>query len=142
MAGFGTGFSVLAWVKDDCIFTQNLETLASERMQRELLTDFCTLLNFRWTMDISLTTIEGTLYAFGTNARITVSERTVKLAIGELANHIDILRGTISASAEDLHRYRACKRKWKVPDVTSDTSSGWDRPEQAGTSTPIKRARF
>lgn len=142
MSAFGNGFSVLAWVTEECIITQNLESLARERMERELLTDFCTLLNFRWTMDVSILTIDGTLYAYGTNPRITVSERTVRTAIGDLSNHLGILRGTLSATAEDLARYRACKKKWKVPDVTSDTGSGWERPEQAGTSTPTKRPRF
>lgn len=142
MTAFGTGFSVLAWVKDECKLTENLDGVARERVERDLLSDFCTLLNFRWTMDVSLVTLDGQLYAFGVNPRITVSERTVRAAIGELSNHIDILRGSVSATADDLARYRACKRKWKVPDVTSDTGSGWERPEPAGTSMLNKRPRF
>lgn len=145
MSAFGTGFSVLAWVKEEAHgdnppLTEQM--LARERFERELLADFCTLLNFRWTMDVQVITIDGTLYAFGVNPRITASERTIRAAIGELSNLVDILRGSVSATAEDLARYRACKKKWKVPDIASDTGSGWERPGHQETSTPIKRPRF
>lgn len=142
MSAFGNGFSILAWVKDDSPLVEGHDGIARERIERDLLHDFCTLLSFRWTMDVNITCIEGTLYAFGTNPRITVSEATVRRAIGELSNHLDVLRGSVSTTADDLARYRACKRKWKVPDVTSDTGYGWERQEQAGTSTPTKRPRF
>lgn len=142
MSAFGSGFSVLAWVKDNSPLLVDLTGVARERVERDLLTDFCTLLNFRWTMDVNITNLEGQLYAFGVNPRITASDRTIRAAVGELANHIDCLRGTISASAEDLARYRLCKQKWKVPDVASDTGSGWGQLERAETSQASKRARF
>lgn len=142
MTSFASGFSVLAWVREDSSFLHDIEGVAKERMQRDLLSDFCTLLSFRWTMDVSIVTINSHLYAFGINPRITASERTIRHAIGDLTNHVDILRGTTSASAEDLVRYKECKKKWKVPDAVSDTGSGWERPEPAGTSTAIKRLRF
>lgn len=142
MTSFATGFAVLAWVKEDSSFLHDLEGVARERMQRELLTDFSTLLSFKWTMDITVINVNNSLYAYGINPRITASERTIKLAIGDLANHVDILRGTTSASAEDLVRYKDCKKKWRVTDIASDTGSGWERQEPAGTSTAIKRLRF
>lgn len=142
MTSFATGFSVLAWVKEDSSFLHDLDPVAKERMQRELLSDFCILLAYRWTMDVNVITMHNTIYAFGINPRITASERTIKHAVGDLANHIDILRGTTSASAEDLVRYKECKRKWKVPDTVTDTGFGWDRQERAETSTAIKRLRF
>lgn len=87
-------------------------------------------------------TIRGCQYAFGINNRITVADRTIRTAIGDLAQHVEFLRGTAQASAEDLANYKECKKKWKVPDQVTDSGSGWEPQEQAGTSSGTKRKRY
>lgn len=115
---------------------------AADRISTQLLLDFCTLLSFRWTMEVTLINIRGCQYAFGVNQRITVADRTIRAAIGDLSNHVEFLRGTAQATPEDLANYKECKKKWKVPDQVTESASGWDATEQAGTSSGAKRKRF
>lgn len=136
------GFSVLAWVKPDSSLLHGLTEDTQKEMIAELLKDFQCLLGCRWNMDIHITCIEGVQYAFGINNRITASEKTITNAIGLLAEHVAFLRGTASNSAEELARFKECKRKWKVPDEVSTTSYGWEAVGQAGTSNPTKRRHF
>lgn len=93
-------------------------------------------------MDMTLPQINGTWYAFGTNSRITVSQSTIRNAIGDLANHVDFLRGTSHSTAEDLANYKICKEKWRVPEQVTDSYSGWEANAQVGTSHTTKRPRF
>nr|WDQ28110.1 nonstructural protein 3 [Bird parvovirus] len=142
---YTNGFSVLAWVKDNTPLIPQNTTLnedAQYAIKRQLLLDFCCLLNMRWNMDCSIHTIEDTMFAFGKNNRFGVSDRTLKNAIGDLTIHIDFIRGSPDTAAEDLANYKRCKEKWNVPDQISESSFGWDPQEPAGTSTPIKRKRF
>lgn len=138
-----SGFSVLAWVKDTSPLLQDVSEETRKRLIRELLRDFSSLLGVRWQMDINLIEYHNTQYAYGNNARITVGERTIRNAMGDLANHVEILRGGANSTAEDLANYKAAKAKWNVPDtVTDSTSSGWGGQEQAATSWAAKRQRY
>lgn len=137
-----TGFTVLAWVNPDSTLLQGVGEEAADRIATQLLRDFVTLLKFRWNMELTIMSIEGTSYAYGINNRITVADRTIKNAIGDLQNHIEFLRGTVQATADELAEYRQCKRKWRVPDQVTDSSSGWEPQEPAGTSRGAKRKLY
>lgn len=93
-------------------------------------------------MDMSIKDINGCKYAYGTNPRITVSERTIKNAIGGLANHVDFIRSIASTSAEDLASYEQCRRKWNVPESVSESTFGWEASGRPPTSPEPKRKRF
>lgn len=93
-------------------------------------------------MEVTIKEINGIKYAYGTNPRITVSERTIKNAIGNLANHVEFIRSIASTSAEDLAAYEQCRRKWKVPESVSESSYGWEALGQARTSPESKRKRY
>lgn len=136
-----TGFTLIAWVREDSPLLGNLSEEASTQMQNQLLNDFTLLLSVRWNMEFNIAPFDNTLYAFGQNNRITVSDRTVKNAIGELSNHVEFLRGSVKTSPQDLARYRECRKKWRVPDQTSDTSYGSEDTEYQGTSPFAKRKR-
>lgn len=142
MAFTAVGFSVIAWVRSDSALIRNLDEPAAERVSRQLLIDFNTLLGCRWNMELSIHTIGNRLYAYGANNRFSVSDRTIRNAIGTLTEHIDILRGSHTTSVEDLVHYKACKEKWQVPETVTESSSGWVEPEPAGTSHITKRRRF
>nr|QTE03742.1 MAG: hypothetical protein [Phoenicopteridae parvo-like hybrid virus] len=139
------GFSVLAWVSDSNRLTNRESDLSEEnknRITKELLLDFCCLVGMRWNMEITILTIDGTMYAFGRNTRFGMSDRTLKNALGNLSNYVTFIRGSPESTAEDLARFKVCKEKWQVPEQTSDSASGWDPSEPASTSTLIKRKRF
>lgn len=137
-----TGFSVLAWVKDDSTLLTGVSEEAGERIRRQLLRDFCCLLNCRWNMEVTIRQHDGVMYAFGINTRITASEKTINNAIGLLSNHVGFIRSTSNTEFEHLAEFKVCKEKWKVPDQVSEPSYGWDRTEQAETATQNKRKRF
>lgn len=125
------------------MFMQNLEQAeAAERMTKALLDDASTLLGCRWQMDFQQITIDSQIYIFGTQTRFTVSNATIRVALGELADHVEFLRGTSHNTAEELARFQKCKKKWKVPDLTTESSSGWGGSEQGETSTFTKRRRY
>lgn len=136
------GFSVLAWVKDDSSLLKDLGHMTRDEIREEMLKDFCCLLSVRWHMEVTIVHIDGKRYAYGSNPRITVSERTIKNAIGTLSNHMEFVRSIASVSAEDLARYQQCKTKWSVPESVTDSSYGWDQREHQGTSQDLKRKRF
>lgn len=141
---FSNGFTVLAWVKPQGPMFKNKD-LSDENIlsiQKQLLLDFCTLISVRWNMEVTLHHINGIPYAYGKNSRFVVSDRTINNAIGGLINHVEFLKGSTEHTLEDLERYKQCKEKWNVPDQVTESTSGWDPQEQAGTSTAMKRKRF
>lgn len=142
MSGYGSGFSVLAWVKEDCPLLIDISPETAEKVRQQLLKDFQVLLSCRWHMEIMLCEHDGVQYAYGSNTRINPSERTIRNAIGTLSEHVDFIRSTSGTAWEDLARYKQCKEKWKVPDQVTEGSSGWGLQEQAETSTQIKRKRY
>lgn len=123
-----------------------MQGIASEdtkgRVERQLLEDFRCLLGCRWNMIIEIKTHNGKLYAFGNNSRFNVSDKTISNALGDLTNHVEFLKSASGIEFEYLADYKTCKEKWNVPDVVSEGSYGWDRPEQGETSLQIKRKRF
>lgn len=138
-----SGFSVLAWVKPDCdLYSELADDSAKTRVEQQLLRDFCTLLSVRWNMELTIQEIKGYKYAYGSNPRITVSDRTLKAAIGELEKHVLFIRSVASVDAETLADYSQCRKRWKVPESVTDSSYGWDSREPAETSQPAKRKRF
>ncbi|UOH27061.1 nonstructural protein 3 [Galliform chaphamaparvovirus 12] len=137
-----SGFTVIAWVKEDSGMIKDLSADAAELVKKELLNDFCVLLSCRWSMDCHIVTSKGEQYGFGSNTRITVGGQTIKNALGDLSCHIDFIRGTGSASAEELIAYRLCRRKWNVPESVSESSSGWEHQEQLPTFPSTKRRRI
>ena len=147
MAG---GFAILAWVREDspllteiAFGNQDHTRNARHEIKMDLLRDFATLLGIRWNMDITIKQIDGDIYAYGCNQRFTVSNSTLRNAIGDLADHVDFLRSSPDNDADNLIRYKLCKAKWNVPDiVTETTSSGWERQEPQGTSNQNKRKRI
>lgn len=143
MAFNTNGFSVIAWVRTDSRLLQGLQDeSAIQRISRQLLADFNTLLGCRWNMEFSIVTIGNCMYAYGSNNRFTVSERTIRTAIGTLNDHVDILRGTHMNTAEELVNYKLCKEKWQVPETVTESSSGWGEQAQAETSRTSKHRRF
>lgn len=142
---FSTGFTVLAWVSEDSPLINrdcNISEENKQRLRKQLLLDFCCLIGTRWNMDVSIQLLEGEMYAFGKNVRFGVSDRTLRNAIGTLTNHVDFIRGSTESTAEELARYKTTREKWHVPDQITESASGWEAQEQAGTSTPSKRKRF
>lgn len=137
-----TGFSVLAWVRDDCQMLEGVSEAVADNVIQQLLRDFICLLSVRWNMEMQILTIEGNKYAFGVNTRITVSERTLRNAIGDLADHVDFIRSTSSIAAEDLAHYRLCRAKWKVPEQVTDSTYGSGGSEPQETFLHHKRKRF
>lgn len=137
-----TGFSVLAWVKPESSLIAGVSESAAEQIIQQLLRDFICLLSVRWNMELQIVTIDGMKYAYGTNTRITASERTITNAIGELSEHVGFLRSIASITAEDLARYRECRNKWKVPEIVTDSFYGAGGSEHQETSLPYKRKRF
>lgn len=115
---------------------------AKIRIIKQLLSDFNTLLGMRWNMDMTLSQINGIWYAYGNNTRITVSNATIRNAIGDLYDHVDFLRGNSHSSAEELANFKTCKEKWRVPEQVTDSSFGWEPNQQAVTSHGSKRPRF
>lgn len=137
-----SGFSVLAWVRDDSSMINGVSETVAENISQQLLRDFVCLLSVRWNMELQILTIDGTKYAFGSNTRITVSERTLRNAIGELVEHVDFIRSVASVSAEDLAHYRICRAKWKVPEIVTESTYGSGGSEPPETSQQFKRKRF
>lgn len=141
MAFLNNGFSVLAWVRPDSSLIADVSDDTAKRIKEQLLNDFNILLSVRWNMEMQKLNIDGHDYAYGTNTRITVSNRTISNAIGELHNHVEFLRGQAKSTAYDLANYRQCQLKWKVPDVVSDTTYGSEGSELPATSMFLKRKR-
>nr|QSH48278.1 ORF1 [Chufflevirus sp.] len=137
-----TGFSVLAWVREDSPLLLDISAEAAGRVRQQLLKDFQILLSCRWHMEVLLVDHDGVPYAYGANSRINPSERTIKNAIGTLYDHVDFLRSTANTSWEDLARFKQCKEKWKVPDQVTEGSSGWASQEPQETSMLTKRKRY
>ncbi|UNS41164.1 hypothetical protein [Psittaciform chaphamaparvovirus 3] len=140
---FQNGFSVLAWVREDSpLILTEFDEDARARLRRQLLLDFCTLLGIRWNLDMNMLTINGAHYAYGCCGRFTVSDRTIRNAIGDLTEHVDFTRGSPQHTADQLADFKACKEKWRVPEQVTESASGWDPQEPATTSTGSKRKRF
>nr|WOX03045.1 nonstructural protein 3 [Psittaciform chaphamaparvovirus 5] len=138
-----SGFSLLIWVKPDCSLINELhEHERAHDIRKTLLQDACTLIGCRWSMDMTIITLNDELYAYGLNTRFTVATQTIKNALGDLLEHVELLRGTAHSTAEELASYKRCKERWNVPDQVSDTTSGWDGSAQESTSQMNKRRRF
>lgn len=135
------GFTVLAWVRDDSSFIAELDE-ARERMEKQLLADFNTLIGVRWNMDMQLIKRHERWYAYGHNNRISVGVSTIRNAIGDLSKHIEFIRGTQHSTLDCLIDYKLCKEKWKVPDQVTESSIGWEATTQPGTSAMSKRPRY
>lgn len=139
---FGGGFSVLAWVKPSSTVLVGVEDPDSrQRLQKQLLNDFAVLVGTRWSMDVTVMHIDGQLYAYGNNTRITVGKSTLSNAIGDLCDHVEFLRSSSHSTADELVNYKQCKDRWKVPETVTDSTTGWEAQGQAETSTMIKRRR-
>lgn len=136
------GFSVLAWVRHDAPMLDGVSEQAAENISQQLLRDFICLLGVRWNMELQIVTIDGTKYAYGSNTRITASERTIKNAIGDLFENVDFIRSTSAINSEDLARYRVCRLKWKVPETVTESSYGVGVSEPQETFPQAKRKRF
>lgn len=134
-----TGFSVLIWVKPDSSMISALTEDSAERMKRCLLSDACTLLSVRWSMDVAVISNGNQIYAYGVNTRFNVAERTIRNALGDLCEHVDLLRGTSHNTSDELVNFKECKEKWNVPEMVSDTSSGWGEQAQETTFRLNKR---
>lgn len=137
-----SGFSVLAYANPDSTLLLGVSDDARGRIERQLLNDFCCLVNVRWGMNCTIMEYEGTKYAYGNNPRFTASEKTIRNAIGDLSNHVSIVRSTANVDFEQLAEYKTCKMKWKVPDVVSESSTGWGATAQEEASPLLKRKRF
>nr|WOX03049.1 nonstructural protein 3 [Psittaciform chaphamaparvovirus 6] len=142
------GFSVLFWVKQDSPLIENIDPSRQHHVEtqetviRNLLQDACVLIGCRWSMECTILSMNNTLYGYGYNNRITVSERTIRNALGDLTEHVDFLRSTVNTTAEDLVRYKECRVKWRVPEQVSESTSGWVDVAQESTSSFRKRPRY
>lgn len=115
---------------------------SKERIIKQLLKDACILLGCRWNMDLQIMQLEGQWYAYGVNTRITVGDKTIKTALGDLTQHVEFIRSTSTTSANDLADYQRCRERWNVPESVTDSSSGWAQQERPGTSQGTKRPHF
>lgn len=140
--GGPAGFAVLLWVRPDTQLLQGISPESQASLAKELLLDAQCLLSVRWNLECQLLTIHGTQYVYASTPRFTVSERTLKNALGNLVNHVDFLRASVNSTAEELVRYRQAREKWKVPDVVTESTSGWEGSGSGETSTGPKRKRF
>lgn len=148
MAG-AAGFSVLLWTKPEspmlttiCLPNQTATIEAKQTVERQLLTEAAILLSVRWSFDVKVQLYNDTYYAFGVNPRFTVGNNTLRNALGELTEHIEFMKAGTSATFEDLCLFQECKRKWRVPDNVTESTSGWEQQEPGQTSRGSKRARF
>lgn len=147
MSAFGTGFSLLLWVKPESTLLCP-ETLSedydrdSDGSAHSLLSDACTLLGMRWNVEFTISDHEGGKYAFGVVSRFTVSNPTIERALGDLIEHISFIRGNSANTFFELVRYKTCREKWKVKDQSTDSYSGPDETVRPSTSTGTKRRHF
>lgn len=118
------------------------ESERSAEVINTLLSDAMVLIGIRWSMDMQKLTNNGNQYAFGLNQRFTVSNATIRNALGELTEHVDFLRGTVQNTADDLIRFKECRDRWNVPEIVSEGSSGWGEQAQVETPTSSKRRRI
>lgn len=147
MSAYGTGFSLLLWVNPLSPLLTS-ETLSEEhdrdsaRIIRGLLTDAGILLGMRWNVECTIHDIEGDLYSFTIVSRFTVSNTGIERALGDLTEHIKFIRGNPANTLDELVRYKKCKERWRVPDPTTESTSGQEDTGRAGTSLGTKRHRF
>nr|WOX03041.1 hypothetical protein [Psittaciform chaphamaparvovirus 4] len=134
------GFTVLAWVKPTSALLKGNRDLDRD-IEKQLLQDFVALLGIRWNMDIQVVPLDDELYAFGVNNRFTVSTQTMRNALGDLNEHVDFLRGNVSNIAEELVNFKRCKDKWNVPEIVSESTSGWEGPAADLSSRHSKHRR-
>lgn len=92
-------------------------------------------------MEFQLLQENGTYYIFGSTSRFIAGKERIRSALGELAEHIEFMRGSSANIAKDLIDYMAACRKWKVPENT-ESSSGWGSDTQEGTSSGKKRKTY
>lgn len=111
-------------------------------MERELLADIACLIGVRWSMDMQTLTIDNKLCVYGVNTRFTVSLDTLIKALGNAIDHVHLQRGGPGADADQLMRYYQAKRKWKVEERVTESTSGWAESERPGTSQPPKLRRY
>lgn len=138
-----TGFTILLWVKEDSPLIVDSEGETYIRQCKQLIQDANILLGMRWNMEMSICTMGNNTYGFGANTRITVSNTTIRNALGTLTEHVDFLRGNPNNTCDDLVNYRMCKLKWSVPDqVTESGTSGWEVPGRDATSAASKRRHY
>lgn len=139
----GLGFSLLAFVKSESSLLQDLvpDTTPYNDMCKEILKDVQCMWGVRWTTDFTLLQVEGKWFLHGNNNRFTVSNNTIRAALGRLAQHVDFVRSSANIGADDLIKYQKCLDKWGVEQNLTSTS-GWDEQEQASTSIIGKRKRY
>lgn len=92
-----------------------------EQDGRDLLEDAICLLANRWHIEFEMKHQENIWYAWGKQARFTVSDSTIQRALGDLFSQelITFQKGPPDTSFDSALRYQKCKRKWNVPDVVS-----------------------
>lgn len=136
------GFSILLYVRDDSTVVQDLSLDSRDAMEKELLDDAKILIGGKYGMDMTDHTGQRSKrYAYGINPRLTPANHTIRTALGNLANHVDFIRGNTHQTPEDLIRYKEAKERWKVEEPDS-TGSGAAEPGPAWTSTSSKRTRY
>lgn len=138
-----SGFTILAYVKPTSSLIDELhENERSKEVIRTLLEDCISLISIRWNMDMQIIVVRETMYAFGVNPRFTVSNQTIRNALGDLAEHVDFLRGTLQNTADELVKYKECRERWNVPEMVSESSYGSGDAAPGETPTSSKRRRF
>lgn len=137
----GSGCTILVWVNDDSWRLKEVPLPERDNKRKELLEDAIVLLTGRWNMDSSITELNGVLYGHLVCPRFTIGVQTIIRALGDLSDSIFVHRGSSSDSAVALIKYIECKRKYAVPDVVSEGTSG-EYNQESGSLTPwAKRQR-
>lgn len=136
------GFSVLCWVEPTSSLLANLNAKSKTEMEQKLLEDVCTLWGMRWNMDIRIECIDDKYFAYGSNGRFMVGERTLTKALGDLADHVQFMKGGPNTTSKELANYKLCRDKWNVPVQVSDTIGGWETQTLQGTSIQPKQKRY
>nr|QMI57954.1 hypothetical protein [Wood duck chaphamaparvovirus] len=123
--GFGgSGCTLLVWIDNESWRLENMDSNQKEDKKKELLEDAIILLSGRWNMESTIMESNGIVYGFLVCPRFVVGIPTVIRALGDLGGHVHIHRGGPTDSGKQLIRYVECKKRYNVPDVVSEGSSG------------------
>lgn len=136
------GFSFVAWVKPDSTVIEGLSTCTATELIKSLLSDVQTLIGVRWNIDVIVFENDQTWYAYGNTNRFNISTETLKRALGSLTAHVEIYKGSVHHTADQLINYKRCLDKWDVPEILRDTTTGYAEKVLEETSSGRKRPRI
>ncbi|QMI57836.1 hypothetical protein [Chestnut teal chaphamaparvovirus 3] len=118
------GCTILLWADDASWRLEGMEGTARDDKKKEFVDDAVLLLSIRWNLEPHIVESKGVLYGFLVCPRFNIGSQTIKRALGALHDSIEFHRGSGTDTATNLIRYIECKKKYQVPDIVSEGSSG------------------